>query len=362
MAVAASAALIVLAGCSEAADEGGDSEPMPPGDEAPSSTSAVGDPVAETDPPVDGADASGTSEERPDGVAVVDGAGTAISLDVPAERVACRNSGCSVTLARLGIVPVASTFEPARADFYWGPDDAATISLMPEGAENYVALEPDLIVVGATDQLIEDLAVIAPLYVVPELGDLAADAEKLTSDLATLTGTVDRGETMIDRWSEFRDGLEAADVAGVADVRLLQLWAGDPAGFSGWTSNSQWCDLLRALDLVGECLFEPITAGTDFAQFSTEAVLASQPSHISYQLEWQYIGEDVALEDRADEAWLRLDAVQNGDAYRVPTSGNFTPSLYELTYELENYLFHVFGPEQGFDDPGNFIDWSGPDR
>ncbi|MEM9135717.1 MAG: ABC transporter substrate-binding protein [Actinomycetota bacterium] len=282
-----------------------------------------------------------------------------MTLDQPATRVACRNSGCSVTLAELGIVPVASTFEAARAEFYWG-EAAADITLMAEGAENYAAMEADLIVVGATDPILSDLRVIAPVYVIAELGTLADDAVKLTQDLATLTGTDGRGAEMVQQWERIAADLRANPIAGAADVELLQLWGGNPAGFSGWTSNSQWCDLLTEFALVGSCLFDPATPGADFTEFSTEAVLAAQPTHISVQLEWQYIGESVPLENRADEAWLQLNAVADGNAYRVPTSGNFTPSFYELIYELENYLFHVFGPDAGFSDPGFFIDWPGP--
>ncbi|MEM9465601.1 MAG: ABC transporter substrate-binding protein [Actinomycetota bacterium] len=309
-------------------------------------------------PSSDDEDAAETPEAE---IEVVDGAGTALVFDAPVERIACRNSGCSVTLAQLGLVPVASTFEPARAELYWGTG-AQSILLMPDGAENYAPLAPDLIVVGAGDPLIRDLEVIAPVYVIAALGNLADDATKLTRDLAAMAGAVEQGETIVDDWNDFAATLSDREVPGAADVRLLQLWAGDPSGFSGWTNNSQWCDLLRDLALVGECLFDPITPETDFGQFSTEAVLAAQPSHISVQLEWQHIGENVALEERADEAWLQLDAVQRGNAYRVPTSGNFTPSFFELRYELENYLFHVFGVGAGFEDPGFFVDWAAARR
>ncbi|MEM8707875.1 MAG: ABC transporter substrate-binding protein [Actinomycetota bacterium] len=338
---------MLAVGCSDAAT---DAEPAP--------TTTVATDSTTTEPAAD--DQLDDVAAEPDAIEVVDGSGTTLRFDIAAERVACRNSGCSVTLAQLGIVPVASTFEPARAEHYWGAE-AASITLMPEGAENYAALDPDLIVVGAGDPILSDLEVIAPVYVIAELGTIAEDAAKLTQDLATLTGSDERGQEIVAEWNRTVADITAAEVSGADDVRLLQLWAGDPAGFSGWTSNSQWCDLLRSLRLVGECVFDPALPGSDFTEFSTEAVLAAQPSHISYQLEWQYIGENVALENRADEAWLQLDAVQNGNAYRVPTSGNFTPSFFELIYELENYLFHVFGPDQGFEDPGNFVDWSGPE-
>ncbi|MEM9710936.1 MAG: ABC transporter substrate-binding protein [Actinomycetota bacterium] len=311
------------------------------------------------------ASAPATTEAETSGpVTVVDGLGRTVTVDEIPESIACRDSGCSLVLADLGLVPSSTFFEPERAAFYYGDDNIDGITFAPVSVEDLATTEPDLIVINlATAQNdLDQLEILSPVYVIGDSGNLAENAEQLTTDLAALTGRVAEGEAAIARWEDFAGKLADIEIDGVEDVRLLQLWSGSPDTYLGWTSISDWCVLLDDLNLVGSCVFDPETPDQEFAEFSTEAVLFEQPTHISLLLEWQLEGSDeyFAPEQRTDPAWSQLDAVAAGNVYIVPSTGNFANAYYEIIYELENYLFHVFGPEQGFEDPGPFLDWDGP--
>ncbi|MEM9565868.1 MAG: ABC transporter substrate-binding protein [Actinomycetota bacterium] len=321
-----------------------------------------------TDDPSASAPATTEAEtsEPADPVSVVDGLGRTVTLDEIPERIACRDSGCSLVLADLGLVPVATFFEPERAAFYYGEDRIDDITFAPVSVEDTATAEPDLIVINlaTAESELDQFEILSPVYVIDDSGNLAENAEKLTSDLAALTGRIAEGAQAIAQWQDFVGQLADIEIDGVDDVRLLQLWSGSPDTYLGWTSISDWCILLDDLDLVGECVFDPETPDQDFAEFSTEAVLAEQPTHISLLLEWQLEGSDeyFAPDQRTDPAWSQLDAVAAGNVYIVPSTGNFANAYHEIIYELENYLFNVFGPEQGFEDPGPFLEWDGPSR
>ncbi|MEM7272068.1 MAG: ABC transporter substrate-binding protein [Actinomycetota bacterium] len=309
-----------------------------------------------------GSSAEAGASEAAAPVSVTDGLGRTVTLDQPAERIACRDSGCSLVLAELGLVPVATFFEPNRAAFYYGEESIGDITFAPDGPENTIATEPDLLVINLreADLNLEQYEVLIPTYVIDDSGNLAENAAKLTADIAALSDRVVEGEQSIAEWERFVGSLAEIEISGVEDVRLLQLWGGAPDSYQGWMSNSDWCVLLDDLDLVGQCVFDPPVPGSDFSEFSAEAILAEQPTHISYLLEWQYGGEFPQPEDRTDPTWSQLDAVAAGNVYVVPSTGNFANAYHEIIYELENYLFHVYGPAQGFEDPGPFTEWDGP--
>ncbi|MEM9608811.1 MAG: helix-turn-helix domain-containing protein [Actinomycetota bacterium] len=310
---------------------------------------------------VPSAAAPSPADEAVDQLTVVDGLGRMLTFDETPARIACRNSGASMLLADLGLVPVSTFFEPERAALYFGDDAVDDIAFAPVSAEEQAVLEPDLVVTGELDRVRPDLETLFPVYAIAT-GSLVENARKLTTDIAALTGRVAEGEQVIKQWEEFVAKLTDLEVEGAEDVRLLQLWGGAPDSYQGWTNISDWSGLLTDLHLVGECLFDPETPDQQFAEFSAEAVVDAQPTHISYVLEWQLAGTDgyVLPDARQDHAWSQLDAVAAGNVYVVPTTGHFANGFFEIMYELENYLFHVFGPEQGFEDPGPFVEWKGP--
>ncbi|MEM9710937.1 MAG: helix-turn-helix domain-containing protein [Actinomycetota bacterium] len=312
----------------------------------------LGDPAGSTPAITDGA------VQR---LTVVDGLGRTLSFDEAPKRIACRNSGASMLLADLGLVPVSTFFEPERAALYFGGDVIDEITFAPVSADEQAVPAPDLVVTGELDRVRSDLEARFPVYAIAT-GSLEANARKLATDIAALTGRVAEAEQVIERWEAFVAKLAHMEIDGVEDVRLLQLWGGAPDAYHGWTNISDWSGLLTDLNLVGECLFEPDTPDQQFTEFSPEAVLAAQPTHISYVLEWQLEGSDgyVLPHERQDPAWSQLDAVAAGNVYVAPTTGQFANGFFEIMYELENYLFHVFGPEQGFEDPGPFVEWEGP--
>ncbi|MEM9037033.1 MAG: ABC transporter substrate-binding protein [Actinomycetota bacterium] len=362
------ASVLFMAACGD--DDGDDADDASAS--TPATTEAETSDTTDEAPTTTEAETSDTTDEAPTTTeaetsapaSVVDGLGRTVTLDEIPERIACRDSGCSLVLAELGLVPVATFFEPERAAFYYGEDNIDGITFAPVSVEDTATAEPDLIVINlaTAENELDQFEILSPVYVIDDSGNLAENAEKLTTDLAALTDRVAEGEQAIAQWQDFVGQLADIEIEGVEDVRLLQLWSGSPDTYLGWTSISDWCVLLDDLDLVGACVFDPETPDQEFAEFSTEAVLAEQPTHISLLLEWQLEGSDeyFAPDQRTDPAWSQLDAVAAGNVYIVPSTGNFANAYYEIIYELENYLFHVFGPEQGFDDPGPFLEWDGP--
>ncbi|MEM8748308.1 MAG: helix-turn-helix domain-containing protein [Actinomycetota bacterium] len=347
-------AMLMVAACGSDDDDATDDESA----SVPSATDT------ETTDDADEASATATAASEAaagEPVSVVDGLGRTLTFEETPSRIACRVSGCGMVLADLGLVPVSTFFEPERAALYYGEDAVDEITFAPISAEDTAVLEPDIVFVGEADQALADLEELFPVYAIAT-GGLVENARKLTTDMAALTGRVEEAEQVIAQWDDFVGKLGEMEIEGVEDVRLLQLWGGAPDTYQGWTSISDWCLLLTDLNLVGECLFDPETEGQQFAEFSTEAVIAAQPTHISYVLEWQLEGTDdyVLPDERQDPAWSQLDAVAAGNVYVVPTTGHFANGFFEIMYELENYLFHVFGPEQGFEDPGPFVEWAGP--
>ncbi|MEM9565869.1 MAG: helix-turn-helix domain-containing protein [Actinomycetota bacterium] len=354
-------AMLVLAACGDDEVDATDDAPTRvPATTGPAASDAASNAAsnASDDP---SSSARATTDLVVEPLTVVDGLGRMLTFEETPERIACRNSGASMLLAGLGLVPVSTFFEPERAALYYGDDAIDEITFAPITAEEQALLEPDLVVTGELDPMRVDLDPLFPVYAIAT-GGLVANARKLTTDIAALTGRMAEGEQVIQQWEEFIAKLTDIEVEGAEDVRLLQLWGGAPDTYQGWTNISDWCGLLTDLKLVGECLFDPETPDQQFAEFSTEAILAAQPTHISYVLEWQLEGTDgyVLPEERQDPAWGQLDAVAAGNVYVVPTTGHFANGFFEIMYELENYLFNVFGPAQGFEDPGPFVEWEGP--
>lgn len=203
----------------------------------------------ETSSPADG---EGTGSPSAEALTVTDWTETEVSLDQPAERVACLFGACVDALAELGMVPVLLPDDGAAQgglEEYFG-DDAEDLpvvggSFFEPDLEDVAAAEPDLIIGGACfhEGLRAALAPIAPLVIL-DIGGYELASENLRT-VATLTGKADEAEAAI---AELEATIDRYAEEAPGDVVALSLYPTPDAPLIDST-DSQVGSLLSA---VGE--------------------------------------------------------------------------------------------------------------
>lgn len=303
-------------------------------------------------------ESSDTGQEATGPLEVVDAYGRTISLDEPAQRVACLQTACDDVMAQLGLVPVVSGLSGDTPSFpmYYG-DRASEVAYQITGDTDYeliASLEPDLIYVReGMDDRIQALEGVAPIVV----GRLdSADPESLVGNavmLATLLGREDDGEAIVDSWNEFIADIEEQGMEGGEDVRLAILNGFVTDTYAGWNVNNPFCEVLVQTG-IGQCAI-PANPSDDDAytsELSAEAMLEIDPTHIAYYSDGER--DSPGLDDRTDAVFERLTAVQEDRVY-IAGGGVYCCTAHEMSHAVLEYLHHVGG--DAYPDPGPLSAW-----
>lgn len=289
----------------ESASEG-DAAPSDPAASEPTSSASNPDPTEDA--------AADTGADGP--LTVVDGTGTEVTLDAPAERIVCLDGTCVDALAELGLPPVASQ-PPGTVEHpaFFGPDvETAPISgtFFEPSLEDIAAAEPDLVVGGAGvhGPLRDALAGIAPLYT-QRVAEPAAAVDNLMN-MGVLTGrTAEAEEAAV----VFEDAL-AAYGPGERDRTVLSMYGGATADIGIDAADSL---LGQILDDYTPYPWPEAGEGTSgFLEFNIEGILDTDPEAI-FVLDFGFDPNSPPLvEQLAEEPlWQELSAVQDGAVYEV---------------------------------------------
>jgi iron complex transport system substrate-binding protein len=259
------------------------------------------------------ADAPGT--DTPSGpVTVTDGTGTEITLDAPAERVACLTMICVDALTEVGITPVAYRDQLALDERYAGPDAdmrEVTGGFGEENVEDVVLSTPDLVIglAGAQDGLRTAVEKAAPLYLVDPTS--WADSVEFLRTVGDLTGTREVADEKADA---FTARVEAA-AAERSDLTTLSMY-GEPGSLGVDSVETPVGSLLA------EVSDYPWPAGDDpFASVAVEQIAAVDPDVVFAQA---FSASDDAepLSERlaSDPTWAQLTATQDDRVVEVEAS------------------------------------------
>ncbi|MDQ1106355.1 ABC transporter substrate-binding protein [Nocardioides zeae] len=277
---------------------------------------------------------SGGAEAGP--VSATDATGVEVTLDAPAERIACLTMICVDALTEVGITPVAYRDQLALDERYAGPDaDMREITggFGEENVEDIALAAPDLVIglAGAQDGLREAVEEIAPLYLVdPTSWEESLDVLRTVGDL---TGTSEQADAAADAFTERVE--QAAEHR--SDLTTLSMF-GEP-GSLGVDSVAT-----PVGSLLAEVSDYPWEAGADpFATVAVEQIAAVDPDVVFAQA-FSASSDSEPLSERlaSDPQWAQLTAARDDRVVEVEASvwatGRGTISLGIVLDQVEDEL------------------------
>ncbi len=244
-------------------------------------------------------------------VAATDDTGVEVSLDAPAERVACLTMICVDALTELGITPVAYRDALALDERYAGPDAdmrEVTGGFGEENVEDVVLSTPDLVIglAGAQDGLRSAVEEAAPLYLVdPRSWE---DSVAFLRTVGDLTGTRDRADEVADAFTE-RVQAAAAEPSSLTTLSMF----GEPGSLG---VDSVETPVGSLLDEVSDY---PWPAGADpFASVAVEQIAAVDPDVVFAQA-FSASDDTEPLSERlaSDPTWAGLSAARDDRVVEV---------------------------------------------
>ncbi|WP_207843798.1 ABC transporter substrate-binding protein [Williamsia soli] len=258
---------------------------------------------------------SGEDEASPaDAITVTDSTGTTVTLDAPAERIACLTMMCVDALKEVGIVPVAYREDLAVDDRFFGPDTQMrqiTGGFGEENVEDIALAQPDLVIGlgGVQDGLRGAVTESAPLYLVNPTS--WRDSVEFLRTVGQLTGRQAQADVAAQR---FIDRVENAQ-QNRSDVTTLSMY-GEPGSLGVDSVQTPVGSLLAEVSNY------PWQAGTDaFATVSVEQIAAVNPDVIFAQAFSS--GEDtepLSARLAANPVWPSISAAQNDRVVEVEAS------------------------------------------
>lgn len=273
-------------------------------------------------------DAESEAEEASSALSATDGTGTEITLEAPAERIACLDAVCLDVLKELDLQPTASTQAEMYSDAsFWGEGNDITAiggSFFEPDLEGILAAEPDLVIGAASVHAeLRDALGSTPLY----LADLGAvDAE---SNLETIAGLLDREDEAGAALERYEATLAA--YGGDREVPLLSMYGGatDDIGIDAADSA-----IGRTIGGATAYPWPDASEGDGgFLEINLEQILDVDPAWI-WVLDFGFDPEAPALVDQLAEepVWGSLRAVEDGHVEVAPpwwggTNGTLTQQL-----------------------------------
>ncbi len=281
-------------------------------------------------------DAASGSSGTGGAVAATDATGVEVTLDAPAERIACLTMICVDALTEVGITPVAYREPLALDERYAGPDaDMREITggFGEENVEDIALAAPDLVIglAGAQDGLRDAVEEIAPLYLVdPASWEESVDVLRTVGEL---TGTQDAADAAADAFTERVE--HAAEHR--SDLTTLSMF-GEP-GSLGVDSVAT-----PVGSLLAEVSDYPWEAGADpFATVAVEQVAAVDPDVVFAQA-FSASTDAEPLSERlaSDPQWAQLAAARDDRVVEVEAAvwatGRGTISLGIVLDQVEDEL------------------------
>jgi iron complex transport system substrate-binding protein len=249
-----------------------------------------------------------------DVITVTDSTGTAVTLDAPAERIACLTMMCVDALKEVGIVPVAYREELAVDDRFFGPDTQMrqiTGGFGEENVEDIALSQPDLVIGlgGVQDGLRGAVTESAPLYLVNPTS--WRDSIEFLRTVGQLTGRQAQADAAAQR---FIDRVGDAQ-QNRSDLTTLSMY-GEPGSLGVDSVETPVGSLLAEISNY------PWQAGADaFATVSVEQIAAVDPDVIFAQAFSS--GEDtepLSARLAANPVWPSISAAQNDRVVEVEAS------------------------------------------
>ncbi len=295
-----------------------------------------------------------TEPEYP--LTITDGGGHEITIDAPFTKVGCLYSGCEEAMADLGLLPNAILSGETPGAFL-RPVGTAPFEIKDEvSAEEWAKSGSDVIVdlagpIGEDDK--RALKSVAPVvfmnapYQVWNPDRVVPGVQAWKEDLwmmGQLTGNTVAAKAAIDRFDQFMAGLQKLAPPDAADTVVANLSVEADGVYSLTDPDSPFCDALKSYEL-GQCL-RIDGWDADTWEVNAEAFLAADPEWIAYTV---YSDKD-SYTDRKDPVWQRLTAVQEGRVFDFSRTN--CCGLRMLEHSLQDYAFHVWGPDSGVPDPG----------
>lgn len=269
---------------------------------------------------------TGGAEARPSStISVTDDAGAKISLDAPAERIACLTLICVDALKEVGVTPVAYREDLAVDPRYFGSDSGMrkiTGGFGEENVEDIALSEPDLVIGlgGVQDGLRGAVEEVAPMYLVDP------KSWKESVEFLRTVGELTGREVDADAAAEsFTSEVDAAK-ANRSDLTTLSMY-GEP-GSLGVDSVAT-----PVGSLLAEISDYPWEAGTDaFATVSVEQISAVDPDIIFAQaFSSGSDAEPLSTRLAATPLWANISAARNDRVVEVESgvwaTGRGTVSL-----------------------------------
>jgi iron complex transport system substrate-binding protein len=247
-------------------------------------------------------------------ITVTDSTGTTVTLDGPADRIACLTMMCVDALKEVGIVPVAYREELAVDDRFFGSQTQMrqiTGGFGEENVEDIALAEPDLVIGlgGVQDGLRGAVTEYAPLYLVNPTS--WRDSVEFLRTVGQLTGKQAQADAAAQR---FIDRVEDAR-QNQSDLTTLSMY-GEPGSLGVDSVETPVGSLLAEVSNY------PWQAGTDaFATVSVEQIAAVDPDVVFAQAFSS--GDDtepLSARLSANPVWPSISAAQNNRVVEVEAS------------------------------------------
>ncbi|MBM7517269.1 ABC transporter substrate-binding protein [Nocardioides nitrophenolicus] len=257
------------------------------------------------------ADDGGSRRSAGQSITVTDDTGATITLDAPAQRVACLTMICVDALTEVGIAPVAYRDALARDERYAGPDaDMREITggFGEENVEDIALATPDLVIglAGVQDGLRPAVEAHAPLVLVDPRS--WQDSVAFLRTVGELTGTEERAAERADAFTE-RVEAAAATRSGLTTLSMY----GEPGSLGVDSVETPVGSLLAEVSD-----YPWPAAGDPFASVAVEQIAEVDPDLVfaqafSASTDTEPLGERLA----SDPVWARLTAAREGRVVEV---------------------------------------------
>jgi iron complex transport system substrate-binding protein len=295
-----------------------------------------------TSAPTTDATAVGTTTEATGSYTATDATGTTITLDEPAQRIACAASPCVDSLLQLGLEPVAigpadSAVEVAAAPEYYGERAKAfTVIGGPYEAlnlEDIVAVQPDLVIAFELQTTLrEGLGDIPVFYM--RLNTIE-DGVALLRSVGALTGRSNEAEAAISAFDE----RVAEYVAQISERRSVGVIMGSDVNFEVFTDKHPGGDLLNRVAINPFALPEGAVNYGGSMPYSMEQLLAEDPE-VLFTITPLWASSDIPLAEVLAETplWGELQAVREQRIHTAPAEWSNVGGLHSLGIMLDQAM------------------------
>jgi len=270
------------------------------------------------------------------------------SVTIPAnpERIVDLTGSAIGNLLQLGVKPIAAVDFGLENPFHEGMIEGIQNIGDGNDPEAILTLEPDLIIVFSYvgEEAYETLSQIAPTVRL-EYG--AQKPAELLLEFGKITGKEDEAQSWVDNWKQKIEAVKPDIVAAVGDktVSILQPHA---KGIYGWgNKGGRGGEILydefglKAPPLVKEQLIDGELAGQDFSleqlpQYAGDFIFTSE-------FGWDNDTSGLASAFYDSALWKNLDAVKNGNVYRIDPMGFYYNDPISLEKQLDFIVESLLG-------------------